>query len=110
LPLVVVRLLLVAFYLYFMLGLSFNGAPCSTLLVVVAYAPAALLHEAAPTRPQVGIGVTMVETRGDYSHALTVRLADFAKYATKARGRDGASFREPGGDGTADAGLLKTAS
>ena len=43
LPLVAARLLLAAFYFYFMLGLSFNAALRSNLLLIAAYALAALL-------------------------------------------------------------------
>jgi diguanylate cyclase (GGDEF)-like protein len=43
LPLVAARLLLAAFYFYFMLGLSFQGALRSNLLLIGAYATAALL-------------------------------------------------------------------
>jgi len=42
LPLVAARLLLAAFYFYFMLGLSFNAALRSNLLLIAAYATAAL--------------------------------------------------------------------
>ena len=42
LPLVAARLLLAAFYFYFMLGLSFNAALRSNLLLIGAYAIAAL--------------------------------------------------------------------
>ncbi|MBV8308443.1 MAG: GGDEF domain-containing protein, partial [Gammaproteobacteria bacterium] len=42
LPLVAARLLLAAFYFYFMLGLSFNAALRSNLLLIAAYACAAL--------------------------------------------------------------------
>jgi diguanylate cyclase (GGDEF)-like protein len=42
LPLVAARLLLAAFYFYFMLGLSFNAALRSNLLLIAAYALAAL--------------------------------------------------------------------
>jgi diguanylate cyclase (GGDEF)-like protein len=43
LPLVAARLLLAAFYFYFMLGLSFNAAVRSNLLLIAAYAFAALV-------------------------------------------------------------------
>ncbi|HKD53937.1 MAG TPA: diguanylate cyclase [Steroidobacteraceae bacterium] len=43
LPLIAARLLLVAFYFYFMLGLSFNAALRSNLLLIAAYASATLL-------------------------------------------------------------------
>jgi diguanylate cyclase (GGDEF)-like protein len=49
LPLVAARLLLVAFYFYFMLGLSFNAALRSNLLLIAAYAAAALSGAIAPT-------------------------------------------------------------
>jgi diguanylate cyclase (GGDEF)-like protein len=42
LPLVAARLLLAAFYFYFMLGLTFSAALRSNLLLIVAYATAAL--------------------------------------------------------------------
>jgi len=42
LPLVAARLLLAAFYFYFMLGLTFNAALRSNVLLIVAYAAAAL--------------------------------------------------------------------
>ena len=42
LPLVAARLLLVAFYFYFMLGLSFNAALRSNVLLIAVYAIAAL--------------------------------------------------------------------
>jgi len=42
LPLVAARLLLAAFYFYFMLGLTFNAALRSNLLLIAAYAAAAL--------------------------------------------------------------------
>jgi diguanylate cyclase (GGDEF)-like protein len=42
LPLVAARLLLAAFYFYFMLGLAFNAALRSNLLLIAAYALAAL--------------------------------------------------------------------
>ena len=42
LPLVAARLLLAAFYFYFMLGLSFNAALRSNLLLIAAYACAAV--------------------------------------------------------------------
>ena len=43
LPLVAARLLLAAFYFYFMLGLSFSAALRTNLLLIAAYATAALL-------------------------------------------------------------------
>jgi diguanylate cyclase (GGDEF)-like protein len=43
LPLVAARLLLAAFYFYFMLGLTFNAALRSNLLLIAAYASAALV-------------------------------------------------------------------
>ena len=43
LPLIAARLLLVAFYFYFMLGLSFNAAVRSNLLLIAAYAVPTLL-------------------------------------------------------------------
>lgn len=43
LPLIAARLLLAAFYFYFMLGLSFNAALRSNLLLIAAYALATLL-------------------------------------------------------------------
>ena len=49
LPLVAARLLLAAFYFYFMLGLTFNAALRSNLLLIGAYAAAALLGAIAPT-------------------------------------------------------------
>jgi hypothetical protein len=42
-PLVAARLLLAAFYFYFMLGLSFSAALRTNLLLIAAYATAALL-------------------------------------------------------------------
>lgn len=48
LPLVAARLLLAAFYFYFMLGLSFNAALRSNLLLIAAYAAAALSGAIAP--------------------------------------------------------------
>jgi diguanylate cyclase (GGDEF)-like protein len=42
LPLVAARLLLAAFYFYFMIGLTFNAALRSNLLLIAAYATAAL--------------------------------------------------------------------
>jgi len=49
LPLVAARLVLAAFYFYFMLGLSFQAALRTNLLLIVAYAAAALLGAIAPT-------------------------------------------------------------
>src|SRR5260370_5752802 len=43
LPLVAARLLLAAFYFYFMLGLSFSAALRTNLLLIGAYATAAVL-------------------------------------------------------------------
>jgi len=43
LPLVAARLLLAAFYFYFMIGLSFNAALRTNLLLIATYAAAALL-------------------------------------------------------------------
>ena len=48
LPLVAARLLLAAFYFYFMLGLSFSAALRSNLLLIAAYATAALLGRSLP--------------------------------------------------------------
>ena len=75
-----------------------------------AVADLGLAHAASDTRPYVtvSIGVTTVEPGGDYCHEHAVRLADLALYATKARGRDGVSFRGAG-DAPAAA-LLKSAS
>jgi diguanylate cyclase (GGDEF)-like protein len=63
-----------------------------------AVAELGIAHAASGTRPYVtvSIGVTTVEPDGDYCHERAVRLADVALYATKARGRDGWSFQEPG--------------
>jgi diguanylate cyclase (GGDEF)-like protein len=47
LPLVAARLVLAAFYFYFMLGLSFQAALRSNLLLIGAYATAALLGQIA---------------------------------------------------------------
>ena len=62
-----------------------------------AVADLGIAHSASGTRPYVtvSVGVTTVETGGDYSHERAVRLADVALYATKSRGRDGWSFRAP---------------
>jgi diguanylate cyclase (GGDEF)-like protein len=49
LPLVAARLLLAAFYFYFMLGLSFRAALRTNLLLIAAYAVAALMGAIAPT-------------------------------------------------------------
>jgi diguanylate cyclase (GGDEF)-like protein len=49
LPLVAARLLLAAFYFYFMLGLTFSAALRTNLLLIAAYAAAALLGAIAPT-------------------------------------------------------------
>jgi len=49
LPLVAARLLLVAFYYYFMIGLTFNAALRSNLLLIGAYAGAAALGAIAGT-------------------------------------------------------------
>jgi len=49
LPLVAARLLLAAFFFYFMLGLSFNAALRCNLLLIAAYAVAALSGNIAPT-------------------------------------------------------------
>jgi diguanylate cyclase (GGDEF)-like protein len=49
LPLVAARLLLAAFFFYFMLGLSFRAALRTNLLLIAAYAFAALLGKIAPT-------------------------------------------------------------
>jgi len=49
LPLVAARLVLAAFYFYFMLGLSFQAALRTNLLLIGAYATAALLGAIAPT-------------------------------------------------------------
>jgi hypothetical protein len=49
LPLVAARLLLAAFFFYFMLGLSFKAALRTNLLLIAAYACAALLGKIAPT-------------------------------------------------------------
>jgi diguanylate cyclase (GGDEF)-like protein len=48
LPLVAARLLLAAFYFYFMLGLSFSAALRTNLLLIAAYASAALSGAIAP--------------------------------------------------------------
>jgi hypothetical protein len=65
LPLVAARLLLAAFYFYFMLGLSFNAALRSNLLLIAVYACAAVAGAIA------------------------------APVATYSRGRDGWSCRAP---------------
>jgi len=82
-----------------------------------AVADLGIAHDASATRPYVTVsmGVATVDPGGDYSHERTVRLADVALYATKARGRDGWSFPEPLDEKTpapdaAAAQLLKTAS
>jgi diguanylate cyclase (GGDEF)-like protein len=49
LPLVAARLLLAAFFFYFMLGLTFQAALRTNLLLIAAYAAAALLGAIAPT-------------------------------------------------------------
>jgi diguanylate cyclase (GGDEF)-like protein len=49
LPLVAARLLLAAFYFYFMLGLTFSAALRSNVVLIGAYAGAALLGAIAPT-------------------------------------------------------------
>jgi diguanylate cyclase (GGDEF)-like protein len=49
LPLVAARLLLAAFYFYFMIGLSFGAALRTNLILIGAYAAAALLGLIAPT-------------------------------------------------------------
>ena len=49
LPLVAARLLLAAFYFYFMIGLTFGAAVRTNLLLIAAYASAALLGLIAPT-------------------------------------------------------------
>jgi diguanylate cyclase (GGDEF)-like protein len=49
LPLVAARLLLAAFYFYFMLGMTFGAAVRTNLLLVAVYAVAALAGEIAPT-------------------------------------------------------------
>ena len=49
LPLVAARLLLAAFYFYFMIGLTFGAALRTNLLLIAAYATAALLGLIAPT-------------------------------------------------------------
>lgn len=49
LPLVAARLLLATFYFYFMLGMTFGAAVRTNLLLVAAYAGAALLGEFAPS-------------------------------------------------------------
>jgi diguanylate cyclase (GGDEF)-like protein len=49
LPLVAARLLLAAFYFYFMIGLTFGAAVRTNVLLVAAYATAALLGLIAPT-------------------------------------------------------------
>jgi hypothetical protein len=49
LPLVAARLLLATFFFYFMLGLSFKAALRTNLLLIGAYAVAALLGKIAPT-------------------------------------------------------------
>jgi diguanylate cyclase (GGDEF)-like protein len=63
-----------------------------------AVAELGIAHAASGTRPYVtvSIGVTTVGPEGDYCHERAVRLADVALYATKARGRDGWSFQDPG--------------
>ena len=49
LPLVAARLLLATFYFYFMLGLTFGAAVRTNVLLVAAYAGAALLGEFSPS-------------------------------------------------------------
>lgn len=49
LPLVAARLLLAAFYFYFMIGLTFGAAVRTNLMLIGAYATAALLGLIAPT-------------------------------------------------------------
>lgn len=49
LPLVAARLLLATFFFYFMLGLSFKAALRTNLLLIGAYAGAALMGKIAPT-------------------------------------------------------------
>ena len=57
LPLIATRLLLVAFYFYFMLGLTFNAALRSNLLLIAAYCAAAL---SAPVATPVATYVLFV--------------------------------------------------
>jgi diguanylate cyclase (GGDEF)-like protein len=65
--------------------------------VIKAVAELGIAHGGSGTRPYVtvSVGVTTVDPGGDYSHEQAVRHADLALYTTKARGRDGWSFREP---------------
>ncbi len=65
--------------------------------VIKAVADLGIAHGGSATRPYVtvSVGVTTVDPGGDYSHEQAVRHADLALYTTKARGRDGWSFREP---------------
>jgi diguanylate cyclase (GGDEF)-like protein len=65
--------------------------------VIRAVADLGIVHGGSATRPYVtvSVGVTTVDPGGEYSHEQAVRHADLALYTTKARGRDGWSFREP---------------
>ncbi len=65
--------------------------------IIKAVADLGIVHGGSGTRPYVtvSVGVTTVDPGGDYSHEQAVRNADLALYTTKARGRDGWSFREP---------------
>ena len=65
--------------------------------VIKAVADLGIVHGGSGTRPYVtvSVGVTTIDPGGDYSHEQAVRHADLALYTTKARGRDGWSFREP---------------
>jgi diguanylate cyclase (GGDEF)-like protein len=65
--------------------------------IIKAVAELGIVHGGSATRPYVtvSVGVTTIDPGGDYAHEQAVRHADLALYTTKARGRDGWSFREP---------------
>jgi diguanylate cyclase (GGDEF)-like protein len=72
-------------------------------------------HAASPTQPYVtvSVGVATLEPSEPYSHDLAVQYADRALYRAKERGRDGWWFYDHATadtNGSADNGLLKTAS
>jgi diguanylate cyclase (GGDEF)-like protein len=82
--------------------------------IIRAVAELGIVHGGSGTRPYVtvSVGVTTIDPGGEYSHEQAVRHADLALYTTKARGRDGWSFREPAEakPESAAAELLKNAS
>jgi diguanylate cyclase (GGDEF)-like protein len=98
-----------------LIGADRAEAAAAAERVLKAVADLGIAHVGSATRPYVtvSVGVTTVETGGDYCHERAVQLADIALYATKAHGRDGWSFHEPpAGTPAADEGaeLLRTAS